>query len=110
MKKDPFLYLDHIIESIEALEKYSENLSKDDFLNSLLVQDAICRRLEIIGEAANKLDDEFKEKHPDIPWYKIVGMRNLLIHEYFHVDLDQVWNTTQKSVPELKKQILKMYK
>jgi uncharacterized protein with HEPN domain len=109
MKKDPFLYLDHIIESIEALEKHSANLSKEDFLNSLLIQDAICRRLEIIGEAANKLDDEFKEKHPDIPWYKIVGMRNLLIHEYFHVDLDQVWNTLQNSIPELKVQVLNMY-
>lgn len=103
MKKDPLLYLDHIIESIEALEKYTTNLSKEDFLNSLLIQDAICRRLEIIGEAANKLDDEFKEKHPHVPWYKIVGMRNLLIHEYFHVDLDQVWNTIQKSIPDLKK-------
>lgn len=110
MKKDPFLYLEHIIESIEALEKYSQNLSKEDFSNSLLIQDAICRRLEIIGEAANKLDDEFKEKNPVVPWNKIVGMRNLLIHEYFQVDLDQVWNTIQKSIPELKKQILQIHK
>lgn len=79
-------------------------------MNSILIQDAICRRLEIIGEAASKIDDEFKEKYPDVPWHKIVGMRNLLIHEYFHVDLDQVWNTIQKSIPELKEQILKMYK
>lgn len=110
MKKDPFLYLDHILESIEALEKYSENLSKEDFLNSLLIQDAICRRLEIIGEAASKLDDEFKDKYSDVPWYKIVGMRNLLIHEYFHVDLDQVWSTIEISIPELKKQILEIHK
>lgn len=110
MKKDPLLYLDHIIESIEALEKYSENLSKEDFLNSLLIQDAICRRLEIIGEAASKLDDEFKDKYSDVPWYKIVGMRNLLIHEYFHVDLDQVWSTIEISIPELKKQILEIHK
>lgn len=110
MNKDPSLYLDHIFESIEALEKYTDNLSKEDFLNSILIQDAICRRLEIIGEAASKLDDEFKGKYPDVPWYKIVGMRNLLVHEYFHVDLDQVWNTIQKSIPELKRQILGMYK
>ena len=79
-------------------------------MKSLIIQDAVCRRLEIIGEAANKIDDEFKGKYPDVPWYKIVGMRNLLIHEYFHVDLDQVWNTIQKNIPELKKHILEMYK
>jgi len=73
MKKDPFLYLDHIIESIEALEEYSENLSKDDLLNSLMIQDAICRRLEIIGEAANKLDDEFKENIRMSPGIKSWG-------------------------------------
>jgi len=75
-----------------------------------LIQDAICRRLEIIGEAASKLDDEFKDKYSDVPWYKIVGMRNLLIHEYFHVDLDQVWSTIEISIPELKKQILEIHK
>ena len=103
MNKDPFLYLDHIIDSIEAIEKYTENLSKENFMKSLIIQDAICRRLEIIGEAANKIDDQFREKYSDVPWYKIVGMRSLLIHEYFHVDLDQVWNTIQKDIPELKK-------
>ena len=110
MKKDPYLYLDHIIESIQAIVDYLINISKESFLVTPQIQDAICRRLEIIGEAANKLDSEFTEKHPHIPWYKIVGMRNLLIHEYFNVDLDQFWNTVDKSIPELKKQILKLYK
>lgn len=109
MKKDPFLYLDHIIESIQAIENYLLNISKGHFLSSPQIQDAVCRRLEIIGEAANKLSPEFTEKHSHIPWYKIVGMRNLLIHEYFNVDLDQVWNTVNKNIPELKKQILKLY-
>ena len=110
MNKDPFLYIDHIIESIHAIDQYVGNLSKEEFLKSPQTQDAVCRRLEIIGEAANKLDTEFTEKYPHIHWYKIVGMRNLLIHEYFNVDLDQVWNTVKKSIPELKQQILGIYR
>jgi uncharacterized protein with HEPN domain len=108
MNKDPVLYLDHIIESINAINGYVENLSKEEFLKSPIRQDAVCRRLEIIGEASNKLNSEFTEKHPHIHWYKIRGMRNLLIHEYFHVDLDQVWNTVKISIPELKSQILEI--
>jgi uncharacterized protein with HEPN domain len=108
MNKDPFLFIDHILASIDAITKYIENVSKEDFFNSEKTQDAICRRLEIIGEAANKLDSEFTEQYPNIPWSKIVGMRNLLIHEYFNVDLDQVWNTVKKNIPELKKQIFKI--
>ncbi|MGD9335165.1 MAG: DUF86 domain-containing protein [Desulfobacterales bacterium] len=71
------------------------------------MQDAVCRRLEIIGEAA-KLESEFKEQFLNIPWYKIVAMRNILIHEYFAVDLDQVWNTIQKDLPDLKNQLDKI--
>ncbi|MBW2608589.1 MAG: DUF86 domain-containing protein [Deltaproteobacteria bacterium] len=71
-------------------------------------QDAVCRRLEIIGEAANKLHEDFIGKYPQIPWNKIVAMRNILIHEYFSVDLDQVWNTIETDLPILKEQLLKI--
>lgn len=105
MKKDPYAFIDHIRESIVAIENYTRGLTKEQFLNTPQIQDALCRRLEIIGEAANKLESEFKEQFPNIPWYEIVAMRNILIHEYFAVDLDQVWYTVQKDLPKLKKQL-----
>jgi uncharacterized protein with HEPN domain len=108
MKKDPYVFIDHIRTSIAAIETYTDNVTKEVFLNTPQIQDAVCRRLEIIGEAANKLESEFKEQFLNIPWYKIVAMRNILIHEYFAVDLDQVWNTIQKDLPDLKNQLDKI--
>ncbi len=108
MKKDPYVFIDHIRESIEMIETYTNGVTKELFLNTAQIQDAVCRRLEIIGEAANTLESEFKEQFPNIPWYKIVAMRNILIHEYFAVDLDQVWNTVQKDLPNLKNQLDKI--
>lgn len=101
MKKDPLVYIDDIRDSIEAIKRYSLGLTKADFFSSTEKQDAIYRRLEIIGEAANRLPDEFRNQYPEIPWIKIVGMRNLLIHEYDSIDLDRVWETIQKDIPEL---------
>jgi len=108
MKKDPYVFIDHIRESIAAIETYTFGVTKEIFLDTPQIQDAVCRRLEIIGEAANKLASEFKEQFPNIPWYKIVAMRNILIHEYFAVDLDQVWNTVLKDLPDLKKLLEKI--
>jgi uncharacterized protein with HEPN domain len=67
MKKDPYVYIDHIRESIEMIETYTNGITKEVFLNTPQIQDAVCRRLEIIGEAANKLESEFKENFPGIP-------------------------------------------
>ena len=64
MKKDPYVFIDHIRESIEAIEAYTQDVSREQFLNNPQIQDAVCRRLEIIGEAANKLESEFTEKFP----------------------------------------------
>lgn len=74
MKKDPTFYISHIIEAIEAIESYTKDFAKDDFLFAQQTQDAVCRRLEIIGEAANKIEDEFMDSHPNIPWRQIVAM------------------------------------
>ena len=70
--------------------------------------DALVRELEIIGEAANNLSEDFQGEHPDIPWERIIGMRNQLIHGYFTLDLQIVWDTLQKDVPKLKEQIKKL--
>ena len=108
MKKDPYVYIEHIQESIAAIEEYTHDISKEKLLNTPQIQDAVCRRLEIIGEAANKLEPEFTEQFANIPWHQISAMRNILIHQYFSVDLDQVWSTIQKDIPELKRQLEKI--
>lgn len=105
MSKDPIIYIDDILDSIKISREYIGNLSKDQFFNSLQIQDAVCRRLQIIGEAANALPDDFTSRYSEVPWREIVGMRNFIIHEYFRVDLDRVWDTVQKSLPELQKQL-----
>ncbi len=101
MKKDPLVYIDDIRDSIEAIKRYTAGLTKEDFFSSTEKQDAVYRRLEVIGEAANRLPDEFRNQYPLIPWNKIVGMRNVLIHEYDSIDLDRVWGTIQKDITKL---------
>ena len=101
MKKDPLVYIDDILDSIEAIKNYTAGLTKEDFFNSTEKQDAVYRRLEVIGEAANRLPDEFRNQYPQVPWQNIVGMRNVLIHEYNSIDLDRVWATIQKDIDKL---------
>lgn len=103
--KDSQVFLQHILESIAAIQEYAEGLSKEEFLGNQEKQDAITRRLEIIGEAVKNLSDDFKDEHPEIAWYKAMGIRNILIHHYFGIDLEIVWETVQKSIPEFKEQI-----
>lgn len=108
MRKDPRFFIKHILESINWVEEYTKGISKDDFLRSTQIQDAVIRRLEIIGEAVKNIPPELKEKYPDIPWRQIAGIRDVLIHEYFGVDLDLLWNTIKKDLPDLKQKISKI--
>lgn len=108
MKKDPQVYLTHILNSIQAVERYLNGVSKEIFLSSEEKQDLVTRRIEIIGEAVKQLPEEFKEQHTEIPWRDIGDMRNVLIHMYFEVDYKIVWRTATKLVPKLKKQIIKI--
>lgn len=105
MKKESSVFLRHILESIGAIEEYTKDLSEEAFLESSEKQDAVIRRLEIIGEAVKNLPEDFKKKHPNVAWNKAMGTRNILIHHYFGVDLEIVWDTVTKSLPEFKRQI-----
>ena len=108
MKKDPKIFIEHILESIGEIEKYTKNISKKRFFDSVMIQDAVVRRLEIIGEAVKNLPTSFKNRYPKIPWKKIAGTRDILIHEYFGVNVDLVWKIVNKNIPQLKKQISKL--
>ena len=108
MKKDPKIFLQHILESIFEIEKYIKDMSEDQFIRSTQVQDAVIRRLEIIGEAAKNIPKTFKIKYDFIPWKKVTGSRDMLIHNYFEVDLESVWDTVTKDIPKLKQDINKI--
>jgi uncharacterized protein with HEPN domain len=87
MRKDPLIFIEHILESIEDIEEYTQGSTREDFMNSKKTQDAVIRRIEIIGEAAKNLPEEVKKSHSEIPWKRMSGMRDILIHGYFGVDL-----------------------
>lgn len=101
-------YLEHIIQATERIAHYTVDMDEEAFLINELVQDAVIRNIEIIGEAANnisKADPEFTDKHPDIPWVAIYTMRNRVSHAYFQVDLGLVWRTIQNDLPAMQQQV-----
>lgn len=105
MDKDFKIFLEHILESIEIIEGYVAGMKRNDFYNSGPIVDAAVKRIEIIGEAANNIPSDFRDKHIHIPWQDAIDMRNFLIHEYFGIDKKQVWDTIKKDLPGFKKEI-----
>ena len=110
MPKNYKVYLQDIKEATAKIEKYTKNLSFQEFKNNDLVIDAVVRNLEIIGEAAKKLPDQAKQKATDIEWKKIAGLRDILIHEYFGVDLEIIWDIIKNKLPELNKKVNQILK
>ena len=104
IKKDQ-VYLEHILESITKIESFTKGISRFDFDRNVMIQDAIIRHIEIIGEATKKISNEFSQIHKEIPWSEMAGMRNKLIHDYMDVDLDVVWKTIEVDLPLLKELI-----
>ncbi len=104
-KRSINLLLNDIRQAIDRIEQYIKNLSFDAFSDDQKSVDAVVRNLEIIGEAASRLPDEFKEKYSEIEWYKVVGLRHRIVHEYFGIDLEIIWQILQKDLPELRQKI-----
>jgi uncharacterized protein with HEPN domain len=94
-KRKPKLLLDDILEAIDKIQGYVAGLEFDDFVADSRTVDAVVRNLEIIGEAARQLPEDFTKKSSQIPWYQIIGIRNRIIHEYFGVDLTIIWQVMQ---------------
>ena len=101
MMKDDSIYLEHILQSILSIAGFVEGLTLEDFQQNKLVQDATIRNLEIIGEATKNLSQGFRQKHAQIEWKKIAGMRDKLIHHYMGVDVISVWQVLIKDLPNL---------
>lgn len=103
MSKRPVtLLIEDIWEAVEKVERYTENSTKELFCGDPKTVDAVVRNLEIIGEAAGRLPDDFKQRHCDITWSKIIGLRHRIVHEYFGVDLAIVWYIIEKDLPAFK--------
>lgn len=105
-------YLEDISEAISDIRSFTYEISYEDFFSDKKTVNAVIRSLEIIGEAASKIPKDIRMKYPGVPWEEITGMRNRLIHEYFGVDLDIVWQTVQDDLDQLEdamKIILKDY-
>ena len=100
MWRDPAWILDMLHAARKALE-YSSGLTEKKFMANSVVQDANVRQLTILGEAAKRVSQEFRTGHPEIPWKKIAGLRDVVVHDYFHVDLKTVWKIVKEELPTL---------
>ncbi len=101
MTRSARILLGDILEAAELLERYTAGLSRQEFAGNIEKQDAVARRLEIIGESVKRLPKDLRDQHPDVPWREIAGARDVLVHEYFRIDVDLAWAMVKQDVPEL---------
>ena len=107
-KREPVLLLQDIRESIEKIKLYTEGMTFEQFDNDNKTIDAVIRNFEIIGEAANRIPDEIKDKYDEVNWHKIRGFRNRIVHDYMGVDLEIIWEIIHNYLGDLHKNILKI--
>ena len=102
--KDERVYLSNIRECVTRIEEYTRG-GKDEFMKTSMIQDAVIRNFEIMGEATKRLSPELRNTYSDVPWQQMAGLRDVLIHDYLKVNLNLVWQIIEQNVPELKQQI-----
>ena len=110
MKRDEKMFLEDILVFCEHIEEYLTRVEKEHFFKNRMLQDALMRKIELIGEAVKNISLETCETYPHIPWKQIARMRDKVIHHYYRVDLDVVWKTSKNLVPQLKSEIQEILK
>lgn len=104
------LYLNDILKYSKDIESFLKGMTKELFLKDIKTQDAVIRKIQIIGEIVKRLPSLLKESYPFVPWKDIAGMRDILVHEYADVDLDETWSVANQDIPKLKRQVTKILK
>lgn len=98
------MHVDHVLECIDQVQKYTRDGS-EEFFNDIQIQDAVLRNLQVLAESSQRLSDALKAKHPNVDWRSLSGFRNVLVHEYFGIRLERVWQIVEEDLPELKRQM-----
>ncbi len=110
MSKNPEILIKFILESIQSLEGYVVDINEQSYESNMEKQDAVEHRLQVVGQAITQLPKEIKDRHPEIEWAKIAGLRNRIVHEYLDIDHGLIWKIVTESLPEFKKQITALIK
>lgn len=104
-KRDFKLFLKDMLEGIQKIMKYTKGKSYEEFVNDELLVDGVIRNLEVLGEAAKNIPQSFRKNYPDVEWKKIAGLRDILIHEYFGIDYEVLWDIIQNKIPKINEDI-----
>lgn len=104
--KDYSVYVDHRLDCIDRINEYAP--AESGFRESILIQDAVLRNLQVLAESSQRLPDSLKERYPEVPWRSISGFRNILVHDYLGVDLDVVWSVVEMELPNLRTVLKKL--
>lgn len=108
--RDALLFVEDILNAFHRIEKYTKNTSLNEFRKNDMAIDAVIRNFEVIGEAGNNIPKSIRDKYPNVEWKETISFRNVLIHDYFGIDVEAVWDTIKRNLPSLKKHINELLK